>query len=229
MLLRAREAELPERDGVAIGEVARGFLGQAVMRLEVPGIERGEAPFDELRHHRDAGREFRRHGRDGALEGHEQADAPPLGDRFLDHRLIGLEDRHGREVARAGLDAGAEGGAGEQDAIRPGARRIAREREEAFRHARREPPFAREVRREAVIQQVHQDLARPEPREGRFDRRGRMAERMDQRDAPGRVHRLGLPQRRRVEGISRQFGKAISSGPTRSTSRESGPSGQPKP
>jgi hypothetical protein len=88
---------------------------------------------------------------------------------------------------RAGdcLDARAESGASEQDGVRAGCRRIIAERQEAPGHGLGEPAIARQIRRQAVVEQVHQRWLRPGESERGLDWRDGMLEGVDQGDAHG--------------------------------------------
>jgi len=143
---------LAKRNRITIRQIARRFSSQPVMRCDITRIQGSERTVGEFWHHGNAGWKFRDHGWDGAGESHQKPDALALGDGFFDHRLIRLQHRHRRQILRAGFNAGAEGGTGEQNAIRPGAGGIARQVQEPFRHARRELALTRQISGKAVIQ-----------------------------------------------------------------------------
>src|SRR6266540_381026 len=98
------------------------------------------------------------------------------------------------------FDAGAERRAGEQDRIRSGAGRVASQLEEALGHRIGEPAVAREVNRQAVIEQVHQAGVRPKPRERGLDWLDRVLQGVDESNAHGGQSGYGAmgvnPQRR---------------------------------
>ena len=91
----------------------------------------------------------------------------PCADGLLDHRLVGLQHRHRRVRAGDRLDAGAERRAGEQDGVRTGADGVAAERQEALGHGLGQPAVARQIGRQAVVEQIHQPGLRPKLCEGR--------------------------------------------------------------
>ena len=129
--------------------------------INILAIERGQRALGELRHQRDLRRKFRRHRHQRRREGREQADPLSPCDRLFDHGFVRLQDRHRRLRARHRLDAGPECRAGEQDAVSAGAGRIAAHHEEAFGHALGELALAREISRQAVVEQIHQPRFRP--------------------------------------------------------------------
>jgi hypothetical protein len=181
----AGQAELTQQHHIAPLERDRRLGRQPVMRRRVAGIERRERALRQAGHHLDSRGEFGRHGGQRAGEGRQKPDLAAQAERFLDRRLIRLQHRQRREVPHAGLDAGGEGGTGEEDGIGPGSGGVARQRQEALRHCLRQPPFPCEVGREAVIQQVHQPRLGPGGGEGGLDRRWRMTQRVDQGDSHG--------------------------------------------
>ena len=153
------------------------------MGRAVAAIERGHGAFHQFRHQFDRRRKLARHRGERRRKRRQQADLAAPRDGLLDHRLVGLEHRHRRVRARNRFDAGAEGGAGEQDRVRSGAGRIAAESEEALGHGLGEPAVARQIGRQAVVEQVHQAGVGPKPREGGLDRHNRMFQGVDQGDA----------------------------------------------
>ena len=216
-----RHAELRQQDGVA-RHATRRLDHQPVMHRHVAGVERGQRSRGQPRRQGHAGGEFGRHRIQRGLECGEQADVPVRRRGFLDRRFVRLQHRD-RQGRGAGFDARTEGGAGEQDALRAGAMGVARQGQEPFAHRGGQAPVARQVGRQAGVQQAHQRGFRPQPGKSGFHRRRAVAQRVDQ----GNPH--AGRQRRSTDGNSRQPGKAISSGPRLRTRSRSGLLSQLKP
>ncbi len=179
----ARQAELRERDRIAIGGNAlRGVGHEAVVRRDVAAVQRVQRALGEDGVEFRARRELGRHRGERRPERGDQPDAPACAHRVVDHRLVRLLHRHVRPAAPDRIDAGAERGTREENSRRPGAQRVVGERDEAFAHAPVEGAGTREIRRQAVVQQVHPQRLRPRALELRVDRRDRMGQRVDQRD-----------------------------------------------
>ena len=191
--MRVRQAELAQHDHVAVLQAARGGGDQPVMFGGVAPVQRGQRALDQARHQRDAGRDggkLRRHGQQRGREGRYQPD-PAAGaaqrDRFLDRRLVRFQDGHGGQVIGAGLDARAEGGAGEQDGVGRTRLLVARQGQEAIGHGVVQRALPSKVGREGVVEQVGGPDLGPEQGEGLLDRGDRVFQGVDQGDAHGRV------------------------------------------
>ena len=164
----------------------RRLHDQPIMRRAVAAIERGQRALRQFRHDLDGRRKLRRHRDKRRRERRQQADPAAACRGLLDHRFVRLEHRHRRLRAGDRFDAGAERGTREQDRVRTGAGGVASQLEESLGHGVGQPAVAREVRRQAVVEQIHQPGVGPKPGERRLDRHDRMFQGVDERNAHGR-------------------------------------------
>ena len=96
-------------------------------------------------------------------------------------------------LARHGLDAGAEGRAGEQDGLTAAVHRVLRQARKALvHHGVQAPSLGGQVGREAVVQQVHALGLGPVARQGGVDGLHRMGQCMDEGDAHGQAAFKGV-------------------------------------
>ena len=169
-------------------QCARRLGRYAIMLRRVASVQRRQRVRRECGHQRHArchGGELRRHRRQCRCECGQQSDAAGgtgLGHCLIDHRLVGLQHRHWREFVRTGIDAWAEGRAGEQNAVRAARHGVAGERQKAIGHRRCQRTITGEVSRQPIVQQVGQFRVGPKAREGCLDRGDGVLQGVDQRD-----------------------------------------------
>ena len=153
-----RQAELSERDHVAVGKLGSGHFGRNhVMSFAVISCEKCVKRLIRQRRLELKARlcyllaEFRWHRIERLLEGRKQSDvrlcAADLG-AALDQRLVRFQHGKRCEIFLAGFDAGTEGGTGEQDCVRPGHGAVARQRDEPVGHLRLQGACRRQIARQ---------------------------------------------------------------------------------
>ncbi len=198
---RAGHAELRQRNDLRtlLAQLLAGLGHQRVVACAVAGVERGQRLRDQGRVQLGAGGELGRHGLQRGREAGDQPDRAAQRHGVDHHGLVGFQHGQRRMLARDGLDARAEGRAGEQDALAAAVDGVLRQARKTCVHRGVQPPAGgRQVGREAVVQQVHAHRFGPVARQGGVDGRDRMGQRVDQGNAGHAAAATGMCRRGRM-------------------------------
>ena len=182
--LGPRHAELGQRDHAAAAtrRLHGRLRNQRIVPLRIAFIERRQRAIGQDAFQLHAGRKLRRHGLKRRRERGNQADSQPERRRVRDHGLVGFEYGQRRMNLGHALYARTERRTREQDGITAAIHRVLRKTPKSLVHERIQAPARRQIRRQAVIQQVHSRGLRPIARHRLVDGRYRVRQRMDQRD-----------------------------------------------